>query len=40
MLLTETVELPGVVPYPEDGKDASDHRLPSPALFTVANAKC
>ena len=27
---TETFELPGVVPYPEDGKEATDHLLPSP----------
>lgn len=38
-MLTETVELPGVVPYPDEGNDANDHRLPSPALLIVANAK-
>ena len=28
-LITETLELPGVfVPYPEDGSDATDQRLP------------
>lgn len=30
IVLTDMFELPGVVPYPEDGKDATDHRLPSP----------
>lgn len=27
--LTETVELGGLVPYPDDGSEASDHLLPS-----------
>ena len=37
LVLTDTLELPGVVPYPEEGKLATDHRLPS-AFFTLANA--
>ena len=29
-IVTETLELPGVlVPYPEDGREATDHRRPS-----------
>ena len=35
--LTETFELPGVVPYPDDGRLATDHRLPS-AFLMLANA--
>lgn len=27
--LTDMFELPGVVPYPDDGKDATDQRRPS-----------
>lgn len=30
--LTETFELPGVVPYPEEGRLATDHRRPSTFL--------
>lgn len=45
-LLTERLELPGVVPYPEDdGNEATDQRLPSPRLHVEirligANGKC
>ena len=35
--LTETFELPGVVPYPEDGKLWTDH-LRQSAFLTLANA--
>lgn len=28
-MLTETFELPDVVPYPDDGNEATDHLLPS-----------
>ena len=35
--LTETLELPGVVPYPEDGRLATDHRRPS-TFLTLAKA--
>lgn len=27
---TDKFELPGVVPYPEEGSEATDHRRPSP----------
>ena len=37
LVLTETFELPGVVPYPDDGRLATDHRLPS-AFLMLANA--
>ena len=37
VLLTETFELPGVVPYPEEGRLATDHLLPS-AFLMLANA--
>lgn len=32
---TDRLELPGVVPYPDDGKDATDHRLPSPRQLDI-----
>ena len=35
--LTETFELPGVVPYPDEGRLATDHLRPS-AFLTFANA--
>ncbi len=37
--LTETLELPGVVPYPEEGRLATDHRRPS-TFLTLAKANC
>lgn len=40
MFFTETVELPGVVPYPEDGREATDQRRPSAARLTFEKAKC
>ena len=37
-LLTDTLELPGVVPYPDEGKLATDHLRPSTFLtFAKAN---
>lgn len=30
MVFTDRLELPGVVPYPDDGSEATDQRLPSP----------
>ena len=35
--LTETFELPGVVPYPDEGRLATDHRRPS-TFLTLAKA--
>lgn len=32
---TDKFELPGVVPYPEDGSDATDHRRPSPLQLDI-----
>ena len=37
LVLTDTFELPGVVPYPEDGRLATDHRRPS-TFLTLAKA--
>lgn len=41
--LTDKFELPGVVPYPDDGNDATDHRRPSRQLvirFIGTNGNC
>lgn len=43
--LTDILEDPGVVPYPDDGNEATDHRRPSPRqllirLIGTTNGKC
>lgn len=33
--ITDKFELPGVVPYPDDGSDATDHLRPSPRQLDI-----
>lgn len=33
--ITDKFELPGVVPYPDEGNDATDHRRPSPRQLDI-----
>lgn len=33
--ITDKFELPGVVPYPDEGNDATDHLRPSPRQLDI-----